>query len=131
MARVAVRSAMTGDKEMLRKLTKVAGDQGMRKQARQAVTEVGQSKVEVMKTRTPVKTGRLLRSERIKVLVSPKKEDIRLALIAGGPDALHARKVHETHPTHAKFMERTLHEAASTIAAEIGAKIDLKQAAGA
>ena len=128
MARVVVRAALEGDKEMLDKLRRVAGDQGMRKQARGAALEVGGEKIEIVKGRTPVKTGRLQRSEHVKVLVSSKKEDIRIALVAGGPTALYARKVHETHKTHAKFLESVILEAASTVARELGAKIDLRKA---
>jgi len=137
MARVAVRLAMTGDKAMRQKLERVAGDQGMRKQARAAASEVWGSKVPEMQARTPIKTGKLRASEHMKVAVSSKKEDIRLTLIAGGPTAPYARFVHDNltnnHPRggEAQFMLKTLLEAARTAAADIGAKIDLKQAAGA
>jgi len=135
MARVtpAFHMAMTGDKEMKKKLERVAGDQGMRKEARTATIEVGGELLDRMKARTPVKTGKLQRSERLLVMVSPKKEDIRLSLIAGGgpENVLYARKVHETHKTHSKFMESVIFEAAPTAGQQIAAKIDLQRAAGA
>jgi hypothetical protein len=131
MARVAVQVTIKGDKEMLRKLRHLSGEQGMRKQARSALLEVGEPKLELMKSRTPVKTGKLLRSERLRVMVSPKKEDLRISLIAGGPDVPYAKRVHETHKTKSKFMESVLLEAAPTVGAEIAAKIDLRRAAGA
>jgi hypothetical protein len=125
MAGVKIRTEMVGDKELLKKLANVAGDKGMRKQARAATVEVAQSKVPIMVERTPRKTGKLQGTEKVRVMVSPKREEIRIALIAGGPDAPYAYKVHETHKTKSKYMERTLLELAQTAAAEIGAKIDL------
>jgi hypothetical protein len=125
MAGVKIRVAMEGDKELLKKLETLAGEKGIRKQLRAATVEVGESKIPAMKERTPVKTGRLQRSERVKVMVSPKREEIRIALVAGGPDVPYAYRVHETHKTKSKFVEKTLLEAAQTAAAEIGAKIDL------
>jgi hypothetical protein len=100
----------------------------MRKQAREATKSVAESRVPVMQARTPRKTGKLQQSERVKVMVSSKKEEIRIALIAGGPDVLYARKVHATHKEQPLFLEKTLLELANTAAAEIGAKIDLKKA---
>ena len=131
MARVAVKFAMEGDKAMRQKLERLASDRGARKELRGAAKEVWESKVPEMQERTPIKTGRLRRSERMRVMVSSKKEDVRLTLLAGGPDAPYAPRVHETHKTMSKFMEKTLLEAARTAAADIGAKIDLKRAAGA
>ena len=130
MARVAVRATLSGDKEMKRKLENIAGDKGMRKVARAATLEVGGEMVMRMKERTPVKKGHLRDSERILVMVSSKKEDIRISLVAGGPDVLYAAKVHETHPTKSKFMESVILETAPTAGQDIAARIDLRQAAG-
>jgi bacteriophage HK97-gp10 putative tail-component len=128
MAGVAVRATLTGDKEMKRKLEHLTSEKGLRKEARKATVEVGGEKVLLMKARTPVKTGKLRDSERLLVMVSAKKEDIRISLIAGGPDVLYARKVHEEHKTHSKFMESVILEAAGTAGQEIAAKIDLARA---
>jgi len=130
VARVAVRATLSGDKEMKRKLENIAGDKGMRKVARAATLEVGGEMVMRMKERTPVKKGHLRDSERILVMVSSKKEDIRISLVAGGPDVLYAAKVHETHPTKSKFMESVILETAPTAGQDIAARIDLRQAAG-
>lgn len=113
---------------MKRKLAAVASDKGMRKEARGALKEFGEPLVPKMRGRTPRKTGALQDSERLRVMVSSKKEDLRVTLIAGGPDAPYARKVHETHPTQSKFMEITINEAAPTAAAEIAKNIDLRRA---
>ena len=126
MARV--KAQLVGDKEMLAKLKRVAGDQGMRKEARRAASVVWEKRVPIMQERTPEKTGRLKRSERMRVMVSSKKEDIRLTLIAGGPLAPYAAIVHETHPTKGKFMESVIREAVPTAAAELSVEIDLGQA---
>jgi hypothetical protein len=125
MAGVKVRVAMEGDKELLKKLENLAGDKGARKQLRAATVEVAESKVPGMVEHTPRKTGKLQGSERVKVMVSPKRQEIRIALVAGGPDVPYAYRVHETHKTKSKFVEKTLLEAAQTAAAEIGARIDL------
>lgn len=111
---------------MRRRLEKIAGDQGMRKEARRAASDVWSKRVPIMQARTPVKTGRLQRSEKFRVMVSSKKEDIRLALIAGGDGVLYARKVHDTHKTHSGFMLSVLMEAATTVAREIGAELHLE-----
>jgi hypothetical protein len=119
---------MTGDKEMKDRLAHVAGDKGMRKVARGAALEVGGEKLELAKDRAPEKTGRLKRSGIVKVLVSSKKEDIRISIIFGGALAPYARIVHETHKTHSKFLESVILEAANTALGEIAEKIDLRQA---
>jgi len=133
MARVAIKVSIVGDKEMLRKLERVASDKGMRKEARAALNEVADPMVEEMKADTPVKTGRLQRSERKRVMVSSKKEDMRISLIAGGgpEDIRYAARVHETHKTKSKFMEKTLLRHKGTLGGELAAKIDLRRAAGA
>lgn len=132
MARVAqFRMTLEGDKLMRKKLEHAASDQGMRKVARKATVEFGGELLTLMQHRTPVKTGKLVRSERLVVMVSPKKEDIRIALVAGGGDILYARKVHETHPTHSKFMESVIHEGAATAGPAIARKIDLREVVAA
>lgn len=130
MAAMKIGVKAEGDAAMRRKLEHVASDKGMRKQARGALKEVGESKTAMVRQRVPVLRGRLLRSVKMKVLVSAKKEDLRITIIAGGPDALHARKVHETHKTHSKYMESVIREAAQTIAAELGGKLNLSEAVG-
>lgn len=130
MARVRIGFAMEGDAEMKAKLERIASDQGMRKQARAAALGFGtEVMLPKMQERTPVKKGRLLRSETCKVRVSSKKEDIGITLIAGGPDVPYALIVHETHKTKSKFMESVLFESASIAMEEIAKRIDLEQAA--
>lgn len=128
MARVAIKVSIVGDKEMLRKLQHVAGDKGMRREARGALSDVADPMVEEMKAITPVKTGRLQRSERTRVMVSSKREDMRISLIAGGPDVRYAARVHETHKTKSKFMEKVLLQHKGTLGRELAAKIDLGRA---
>jgi hypothetical protein len=136
-SRIAVGVAMTGDKEMLAKLVRLASDKGIRKQLRVATLEVAESMVELMKFRTPVKTGKLMRSERALAMVSPKKEDVRVTMVAGGVGIEYAQRVHENltakHPGggQAKYMESVLLESAPTAGREIAIRIDLKDAAGA
>ena len=133
MARVAFRASLTGDKEMKAKLKAIAGDKGMRKEARGAALEVAEVILVKMQAETPVDSGKLRKSERIRVMVSPKREDIRISLLAGGADfgVVYAWIVHETHKTKSKFMERPLLAAAPTAGRDIAEKIDLRRAAGA
>jgi hypothetical protein len=129
-----VMMTMTGQKEMLAKLKMVASDKGMRKQARKALKEVSVPMLEEMKSRTPVKTGRLKRSERTWVMVSQKKEDMRISFLAGGPGIPYARREHEdTTLKHekggqAKFIESVMLERAGTLAHDIASIIDLAAA---
>ena len=123
-----IKVALEGEQQMRKRLEHLASDKGMRKELRAAATEVGGEKLEVAKDRAPYKTGRLRNSAKLKVMVSSKKEDIRIALIFGGPEAPYAVRVHESHPTQSKFLESVLLESARTIAAELGAKIDLEAA---
>jgi len=125
MARVAVKAQLTGDKQMLGLLETLAGDQGMRKELRRAAKEVWGKRVPIMQARTPEKTGRLKRSEKMRVMVSSKKEDIRFSLIAGGPLAPYAAIVHEGHATQAKFMESVIREAVPTVGRELAAEINI------
>jgi len=137
MARVAFKASFTGEKEMKAKLQAIAGDKGMRKEARGAALEVGGVMLGQMQARTPVKTGRLKRSERIKVLVSSKKEDIRISLLAGGELAPYAAIVHNDtkarhpHGGQAKFMESVILENVPTAGRQLAEKIDLRRAASA
>jgi len=122
--------SLEGGNAMKRKLQRVASDQGMRKQARGALKVVGDAKLEEIKPGVPVKHGRLLRSGRVKVMVSSKKEDLRISILFGGQGILYAFKVHETHKTKSKFMERVLLAAVRTIGSELAEQIDLQQAVG-
>jgi hypothetical protein len=131
-----LKASMQGDKEMKAKLRAIASDKGMRKEARKALKEVGGRMLEVMKDRTPVKTGRLVESLRTWVMISAKKEDMRISFLAGGAsyNIFYARKVHEDLKAHhnnggqAKFMESVINENASTAAAEIAGIIDMAAA---
>lgn len=124
----AIRFTFEGDKAMKQKLRNVAGDKGMRKIARGAALEVAGEFLIEMKAGTPFKTGKLRNSEKIRVLVSSKKEDIRITMVAGGPEAPYAWIVHERHKKKPKFMESVILEHAPTAGQEIAAKIDLRQA---
>ena len=55
-------------------------------------------------------------TSRVVVLVSSKRQDIRIAIVMGGSLAPYARIVHETHPTKSKFLESVILEAAGTAA---------------
>jgi hypothetical protein len=121
---------MEGDKEMKAKLERIAGDAGMRKQVRQAALGYGtEEMLPKVKERTPVKSGKLLGTETCKVRVSSKKEDIGIAIIAGGAEAPYARIVHETHKTKSKFIESVILESASTALEGIAKRLDLEKAA--
>lgn len=131
MARPAFRAQLTGDKAMKRTLMQVASDKGMRKEARAALKTVGGRKLEIAKSRVKVRTGKLLRSGRLYLMVSPKREDLRIAIAFGGASygVLYARKVHETHPTHSRYLVSVIMEAAGSVGRELGQEIDLRRAA--
>ena len=130
-AATRIRMSLEGDRAMRRKLERVAADQGLRKVARKATLEVGEDKVLIpSRERAPEKTGRLKRSGRVKVMVSSKKDDIRISILFGGPLAPYARIVHEKHPTKSKFLESVMLEAVRTLPRELAQRIDLRQAAG-
>lgn len=131
-ARPAFKAQLTGDKEMKAHLMHFANpDKGIRKEAREALKTVGASKLEIAVGRAPERTGRLKRSGRLLVMVSPKKQDLRIALVFGGDGLLYARKVHDTHPTHSGYLLSVLLEAAGTIGREIATHIDMRRAAAA
>ena len=127
---MAIKAQLQGDKEMLRKFAQAAGDdKGVRKQGREALKEVGQEKVDsVLKPKIPVKTGALQGSARMRPMISPKKEELRITLIVGGAEAPYAHKVNAGHKSQAHFMEQTVQEVAATLAAELGAKLHLGEA---
>lgn len=120
---------MDGDKAMKELLARVASDKGARKQLRKAVLEYGN---EVMLprlvTNTPRLTGALQRSEKVKVRISAKKEDVGITIIAGGASAPYAPTMHETAKRKPKFMERTLRDCAPTALGDIAGRVDLKAA---
>jgi HK97 gp10 family phage protein len=130
MARVAVRLAVQGDKALIRKLEQVASEKGLRKEARGALLDYGEELVvKELRPNTPRKTGALQDSEVAKAMVSAKKEDLRVTLKAGGPTAPYAPRVHETHKTKGKFLEKTIRAAQPKAAQEIAVRIDLRKAA--
>lgn len=122
----AVKVSLQGDKEMKARLVNLIREAP--KELRKAMLVVATQKLEEIKARTPMKSGKLRGSERVKLLVSGKKEDLRVTILAGGPDAPYARIVHEVHPTQKKFFESVILEAVPTIGAEIGSQFDLKRA---
>jgi hypothetical protein len=136
MAKIDIRAGMEGDEQLLERLRHLAGDQGMRKQARQAALGFAREEcLPLMVERTPKKTGELRRSETVKVRVSSKKEDIGVTLVAGGANAPYARIVHENLKARhkvgrAKFMESVILEKRSSAAQGIGSRISLPEAVG-
>lgn len=123
-----IRMNWQGDKEMVAKLKAVAGDKGLRKEARGALLGFGGELKDRIEAETPEKTGKLKRSLKLRALVSTKKENMRITISAGGPDVPYAARVHETHKTMSKFMERPLREAQPTAGSEIAHRIDLARA---
>lgn len=126
MSRRAITVKMTGEKEMKKNLEGYARE--MPKAARKGTKEWATEKLTIAVNRAPEKTGKLKASGKIRTSIRKKegKENIAASLVFGGPDVLYARRVHETHKTNSKFLERTIHEAAPTAAAELAAKIQLK-----
>lgn len=131
MARPAFKAQLTGDKEMKQLLIRVASDKGMRKEARGALKTVGGRKLQIAQSRVKVRTGKLQRSGRLYVMVSPKREDLRIAIAFGGKSygVLYARKVHDKHPTHSRFLVSVILESAGTAGRELAQEIDLRRAA--
>ncbi len=122
-----IRMSLEGGGAMKRRLARVAGDQGLRKIMRTALKEVGGELLEVVLPGVPVKSGDLAKSGKVKVMVSSKKQDIRVGVVFGG-GLKYAWKVHETHKTHSKFLERPLLAAVRTIGGDIAERVDLAQA---
>jgi hypothetical protein len=97
------------------------------KELRRALLVVAERKVEIVKDRVPVKDGDLRDSVRARVMVSGKKEDLRVTVIAGGPNVPYARFQHERHKTHSKFLESVILEARGTAAREISEEVSLRR----
>lgn len=119
----------------------VEGSEAMRDQLRRAITEApkelrrgllayAESKVDDVQARTPYKTGRLRRSVRARVMVSGKKEDVRVSILAGGAEAPYARIVHETHATQDKFLESVIYESRGSALGDIAKEVSLERLAG-
>lgn len=116
---------------MKRKLRAIASDKGMRKVARESAKVVWGRRVPMVQKRVPVRTGRLKDSVRMRVTVSPKKENILLSLLVGGvfirgKPVGYAGFVHETHKTHSKFLESVIRESAATVARELATEIRIR-----
>lgn len=136
MARPAFKAQLTGDKEMKAKLATLAAegtDKGIRREAREALKSVGTPMLETAGERAPERTGKLKRSRRLLVMVSPKREDLRIALVFGGASrgVLYAAKVEATHKTHAHFLQSTLMDNAGSAGRQLATHIDLRRAANA
>lgn len=124
-----IRLTLEGSKQLEKKLKAIAGDKGMRKVARAALLELGAVLVEKMQAGTPVKKGKLRDSEKTRALVSAKKEDLRITLVAGGDEAPYAAIVHDRHKTKSKFMERVLLGAVPTAGQDLANRIDMRRVA--
>lgn len=95
------------------------------KELRRSVLEVANRNLPLLRENTPMKTGKLRASERVRVMVSAKREDIRVSLIAGDEEAWYARIVEfKKH-----YMEKTILDLSSRVAGEIAAEFDMRQAA--
>lgn len=97
------------------------------KELRRAMVEVAERKLPLLRAATPKKKGWLRESERVRVMVSTKKEDLRVSFIAGDERAWYARIVE----SRVQFMEKFILGQAGTVGGEIAAQVDLKRAAGA
>ena len=95
------------------------------KELRRVLKEVAERKLLIVQSRTPVKTGKLLASERVRVMVSAKKDDFRISILAGDSSAPYARIVHEIHKTKRKFLESVILESVPTIGSELAQTLDL------
>lgn len=127
----AIRMTLEGDRQMRQKLEGLAREFPL--EARRGTNVVAKQKLAIAQERTPVKSGKLRDSGRVSVSIKKKGQNpnISATIKFGGPDILYARKVHETHKTHSKFLERTLQESVGTIGADLAREIDLKKAASA
>ena len=121
----AIRVTFEGDKAMKRRFERAI--EATPKELRRALVEVANRKLPIVQARTPVRTGALQRSVRVRVMVSQKKEDLRVTIIAGGPGIPYAARVHETHKTKSKFIESVILESVPTIGKEIAGELDLRQ----
>jgi hypothetical protein len=123
-----IRLSMQGDammRDQLRRTIKEAP-----KELRRALLDFAESKVPIVVERTPRKTGKLQGTVRARVMVSGKKEDLRVTISAGGPDAPYARIVHETHKTQSKFIESVILESRGTAAGDIAGLVSEERLAG-
>lgn len=126
---MAIRMSVEGVQAMKSALTRAIVEAP--KELRRSLLEYADTLVPLVKERTPVKTGALRDSIRARVMVSGKKQDLRVTILAGGAGCkTPARIVHEIHPTHSKFLENTLLEARGTALAEISNKVSEKRLAG-
>lgn len=124
-----IRVALEGDKAMKSALQKAIIEAP--KELRRSLLEYADTLVPIVKDRTPVKTGALRDSIRARVMVSGKREDLRVSILAGGSGCkTPARIVHEIHPTHSKFLESVILEARGSALVDISAKVSEKRLAG-
>jgi hypothetical protein len=124
----AVSVDITGVGYLIANLAKL--DRGTRKECRKAITEIGDSKLPVMKERCPFKTGALRDTGRFTVQVG--KQRITLKFHFGNDSIRYALKQHEDleleHKNgQAKYVESVVRE--MNFARELGARFDLSAAA--
>lgn len=120
----AIKMTLEGDREMKGVFKRLIAESP--KELRRSLVAVGGRKLEILRARTPYKTGKLRASERMRVMVSGKREDLRISLLAGDETAWYARIVE----SRTKFMESTILESVPTIGREIAAEVELRRAAG-
>ena len=120
----AIKMTLEGDREMKGVFKRLIAESP--KELRRSLVAVGGRKLEILRARTPYKTGKLRASERMRVMVSGKREDLRISLLAGDETAWYVRIVE----SRTKFMESTILESVPTIGREIAAEVELRRAAG-
>lgn len=123
----ALKMTLEGTGEMKARFKHMTQDQGLRKELRRATVAVGERELEhVLRPSTPYKTGKLRDSERLLVMASEAKEDLRVSYVAGNEAAWYARIVE----SRTKFMEKFVLGLVPTIGGKIAAELDLQAAVG-
>lgn len=122
----ALRMTLEGESQLKRQLENLIKNSP--KELRRALRKVGERKFQITQERVPVKKGVLKGSGKFRVMISGKKEDLRVTIVYGGPDAPYARRVHDTHKTQSKFLESVLLESVPTLGGELRDEIDLARA---
>lgn len=119
---MAFKAALEGDRAMKAKIER--GIAEAPKEMRRALLAVGERKLEGLRAATPVKKGWLRDSERLRVMVSAKKEDIRISLLVGDERAWYARIVESKQ----KFFQTFILAQVGSIGGEIAGEFDLRRA---
>lgn len=125
---MAVKAGLDFDSSTVTKRLQIMRKRGLKQFGAAMYEEMKEVELPEVQASTPVRTGLLLSTVRVTGPDYRGTTQVRVGITAGGMYGVnYAIPVHETHPTHSKFIERPLREAAPFILQRVARRVRWNQ----